>query len=124
MKIAVCIKQVPDTEAVIKLAPDQKSIVLDGLKLILNPYDEFAVEQALRTKEAKGGETVVITVGPTKAIDALRTAMAMGIDRAIHIVEEAAQELDVATSAALAAKKLAGEHFDLIFTGVRAVDDD
>lgn len=124
MKIAVCVKQVPDTEAVIQIAANGKGVVLDGLKFVLNPYDEYAVEEAIRTQEKQTGESIVATVGPARATEALRTAMAMGVDRGIHITEENAADLDSYTTAAVLAKALAGENCDVVFTGVKAVDDD
>src|SRR3989454_11852404 len=84
MKIAVCIKRVPDSETRVKIASDGKSLDEAGVKFILNPYDEFAVEEALRRKEqAAAGEVVVIALGPAAAQEAIRTALAMGADRGI-----------------------------------------
>src|SRR5579862_9917285 len=83
MKIAVCIKRVPDTETRITIAPGGQSIVETGVKFILNPYDEFAVEAALLLKQAQGGEVVAITLGGDSSQETLRTALAMGADRAV-----------------------------------------
>src|ERR1043166_682413 len=84
MKIAVCIKRVPDSETRVKIAADGKSLDEAGVKFILNPYDEFAVEEALRLKEKAGaGEVVVVALGPPAAQETIRTALAMGADRGV-----------------------------------------
>src|SRR2546430_8821289 len=84
MKIAVCIKRVPDSETRVKIGSDGKSLDEAGVKFILNPYDEFAVEEALRRKEQAGtGEVVVIALGPPAAQETIRTALAMGADRGV-----------------------------------------
>src|ERR1043166_3008297 len=82
MKIAVCIKRVPDSETRVKIAADGKSLDEAGVKFILNPYDEFAVEEALRLKEKAGaGEVVVVALGPPAAQETIRTALATGWKR-------------------------------------------
>ena len=81
MKIIVCIKQVPDTETQIKIAPGGKSIVKDDIKWVMNPYDEYGVEEALRIKEKLGGEVIVVGLGPKRVTESLRTALAMGADK-------------------------------------------
>src|SRR5207302_10888515 len=84
MKIAVCIKRVPDSETRVKIAADGKSLDEAGVKFILNPYDEFAVEGALRLKEKAGaGAVAVIALGPPAAQETIRTAPAMGADRRV-----------------------------------------
>ncbi len=84
MKIAVCVKRVPDSETRVKVAADGKSLDEGGVKFVLNPYDEFAVEEALRRKEAAGaGEVAIITLGPAAAQETIRTALAMGADRGV-----------------------------------------
>ena len=86
MNIFVCIKQVPDTETKIKLNADNSGIDTTGIKWILSPYDEFAVEEALRLREKNAGSTVtVLSAGPTRVVEALRTALAMGADNAIQV---------------------------------------
>ncbi|MBW1996924.1 MAG: electron transfer flavoprotein subunit beta/FixA family protein [Deltaproteobacteria bacterium] len=124
MNIIVCLKQVPDTETQIKIAPDKKSIVEDDIKWVMNPYDEFGVEEALRIKEKFGGEVTVIGLGPKRVTETIRTALAMGADKGVLISDPALEGSDsLATAKALAAvvKDL---QFDLIFTGQRGVDDD
>ena len=88
MKIAVCIKQVPDTETRVKIDPDKNWIDESNVTFVLNPYDEFAVEEALKIKEEKGGEVILVCLGPERSVSAIRTGLAMGADEAIHIKEE------------------------------------
>ncbi|HET8654403.1 MAG TPA: electron transfer flavoprotein subunit beta/FixA family protein [Longimicrobiaceae bacterium] len=123
MKSIVCIKRVPDTETRIRIAGDGRSIDPAGVKYVLNPYDEFAVEAAVRQKEAAGsGEVTVVSMGGPEAAETLRSALAMGADAAVLLRgDPAAQGLAVA--AALAAE-LRGRDFDLALFGMKAVDDD
>jgi len=123
MKIFVCIKQVPDTETKIKILPDQSGIDPTGIKWVMNPYDEFAVEEAIKFKEKNPAAQVwVTTCGPkARAVEALRTALAMGADEAILI--NAPENLDAySTAKALAntIKAEGGAH--LIFAGKLAID--
>src|ERR671937_1793527 len=122
MKIAVCVKQVP--EGTRRIDPQTKRLDRSG-EGALNPFDANAVEEALRLKEAGGeGEIVLVSMGPPKAQDALRKALAMGADRAVLISDEAAVGSDlVATSAALA-KALERENADLILFGQQSSDAD
>src|SRR3954451_1405622 len=86
MNIYVCIKQGPDTETKIKLNSDQSGIDTAGIKWIMSPYDEFAVEEALRLKEKNAGSLVtVISAGPARVVESIRTALAMGADSGIHV---------------------------------------
>jgi electron transfer flavoprotein beta subunit len=85
LKIAVCVKQVPDTETRVRIAPDGKGIVEQDVNWIVSPYDEFAIEEALKIKEAKGGEVVLVSVGPDRVQSALRNGLAMGADSALHL---------------------------------------
>jgi len=121
MKIVVCIKQTFDTEAKITINADGK-INDQGVSLIINPYDEFAVEEALRLQEKHGGEVTVVSVGGDKAQDALRQALAMGADKAVLVTTEL-EAVDEYTTAAILAKAIAGMEYDLILGGFRAVDD-
>jgi electron transfer flavoprotein beta subunit len=90
VKIAVCVKRVPDTEARIKIGADGKSIDEAGVKFVLNPYDEYAVEEALRLKEKAGaGEVAVIALGGDAAQETIRTALAMGADRGVLLKADA-----------------------------------
>lgn len=124
MKIYVCVKQVPDTEA--KLTPNSSGTGIDStnVKWVMNPYDEFAVEEALKLKEQISNAIVtVISVGPKQRVtDTLRTALAMGADDAIII--DAPENLDCHLSAKAIAAAIRSEgSFDLIFTGKLAIDD-
>lgn len=124
MKIAVLIKQVPDTESKIRPKADQTGIEEGDLKYIMSPYDEFAVEEALRLKEKAGGaETVVVSLGSDRVVEAMRTALAMGIDKAIHIDAEGKSFDSYTTSLALA-NALKDRAIDVILCGRQAIDDD
>jgi electron transfer flavoprotein beta subunit len=124
MKIFVAIKQVPDTETKIKIRPDGKGIDTTGIKWVMNPYDEFAVEEALKLKETgKASNVTVITLGPKgRVVETLRTALAMGADDAIVI--DAPEDLDqMATAKALANAIKAEGDFRFVLTGKLAIDD-
>jgi electron transfer flavoprotein beta subunit len=124
VNIIVCLKQVPDTETQIKVGSDRKSIVTDDIKWVMNPYDEYGVEEALRIKEKFGGEVTVVGLGPKRVTESIRTALAMGADKGILISDEAlggSDSLSVAKALAAAIKEL---DYDLIFSGQRGVDDD
>src|SRR3989440_3694938 len=123
MKIAVCIKRVPDSETRVKIASDGKSLDEAGVKFILNPYDEFAVEEALRLKEKAGtGEVVVIALGPAAAQETIRTALAMGADRGVLLQTQGVHPDGLETAKALAAE-LHNAAFDVILLGKMAIDD-
>lgn len=119
MNILVCMKQTFDTEEKIVITDGQ--IKEDGVEFILNPYDEFAVEEAVKIKEETGAEVTVLTVGPARAETALRTALAMGADKAI-IIETDGIEVDEFTTAKLIAAASKDRKFDLILGGNMAVD--
>jgi electron transfer flavoprotein beta subunit len=124
VNIIVCLKQVPDTETQIKVGSDRKSIVTDDIKWVMNPYDEYGVEEALRIKEKFGGEVTIVGLGPKRVTESIRTALAMGADKGILISDEAlggSDSLSVAKALAAAIKEL---DYDLIFSGQRGVDDD
>lgn len=122
MNIVVLVKQTFDTEAKIQLTADGK-ISDQGVNLIMNPYDEFAVEEAIRIKEAKGGEVTVVSLGGDKAQEALRQALAMGADKAVLINDPALAGVDHYVVAKVLAKALEGMSYDLILTGWMAIDD-
>ncbi|HSY80232.1 MAG TPA: electron transfer flavoprotein subunit beta/FixA family protein [Gemmatimonadaceae bacterium] len=119
MKIAVCIKRVPDTETRIKVAGTTK-IDEAGVKFIANPYDEFAVEAALQLKQKAGGEIVAVSLGPDSAQETIRTALAMGADRGLHLKTDGQPYDTLAVAHALAAE-LKG--YDVILLGKMAIDD-
>jgi electron transfer flavoprotein beta subunit len=122
VRIAVCLKRVPDTTTKIVIAPGGKAIDESGVKFVPNPYDEYAVEEALKLKDAAGsGETVVFSLGGDAAQETIRAALAMGIDRGVLLQgTPTADGLEVAR--ALTAELKAG-NFDLVLFGKVAVDD-
>ncbi len=126
MKIVVCIKQVPDTETRVKIAASGNALSeADVANWIVSPYDEFAIEEALRVKEKKGGEVVLVTVGPERATAALRTGLAMGADSAVHVKDallDGADTLGTARALAAAIRTLAP--FDLVLCGQQGVGGD
>ncbi len=124
MNIIVCLKQVPDTETQIKISSDAKSIVTDDIKWVMNPYDEFGVEEALRLKEKFGGEVTVVGLGPKRVTETIRTALAMGADKAILISDDALGGSDSLAKAKALAAAIKDLEYDIIFTGQRGVDDD
>lgn len=123
MNIAVCIKRVPDTETRVKIGDDGTSIDPSGVKYVPSPYDEFAMEAALRTREARGdGEITLITVGDSSSLETLRKGLAMGPDRAVLL--KGAPTMDgLATAKALAAE-IDAQNPELVILGVKAADDD
>ncbi|OFZ54671.1 MAG: electron transfer flavoprotein subunit beta [Bdellovibrionales bacterium RIFOXYC1_FULL_54_43] len=123
MNIFVSIKQIPDTETKIKLNPNNSWIDTTGIKWVLSPFDEIAVEEAIRLKEKNPGSTVtVLSAGPARITEAIRTALAMGADTGIQIeLPETADNNLVAK--ALAATIRREPKFDIVFTGKEAADD-
>ena len=125
MKILVPIKQVPDTATQVKIAGDRRTIETAGITWIISPYDEFAVEEALRIKEKRGqGEVVAVSLGPERVKEALRSALAMGADRAIHANDPAFEQADTLTTARVLAAVIAQEAPGLVIFGRQAIDDD
>jgi electron transfer flavoprotein beta subunit len=122
VKIAVCVKQVPDTWAEKKLQASDSTLDRESAEGVLNELDEYAVEECLRIAEASGGEVVVVSMGPERAAETIRKALSMGADAGIHLVDDALHGSDaIATSAALA-KVLEGRGFDLIVFGSESTD--
>ncbi len=124
MKIAVCVKAVPDTESRISVAGDKQNIELTGIKFITSPYDEFAVEEAIRLKEKNGGETVAFSLGGDEATDVLRDTMARGIDSAVHLKDADFAHADPLTTAKALAAAIKDGGFDLILCGQQGVGGD
>ena len=124
MNIIVCVKQVPDAKDV-RLDPETNTLAREGVQSIMNPYDQHALEAAVRLKEAHGGEVVVVTMGPPQAEDMLRLAISCGADRAVLVSDRAFAGADTwATSYTLEqAIKVIGD-FDLILCGKQAIDGD
>ena len=122
MKIAVCVKQVPEGNR--RIDPETKRLDRSG-EGALNPFDANAVEEALRLKDAGGeGEIVLVSLGPAKAQDALRKALAMGADRAVLVSDDAAAGADLVATSTVLAKALERESADLILFGQQANDSD
>ena len=122
MKIAVCLKQVPSTDTRVKIASDGKHLDPTGVTFVLNPYDEFALEEAIRIKEAQSGEVIAVSVGGAGVTATLRNALAVGADAAVHLKTDA--EVDSLGVAGLLAEELRDKAFDLVLFGKQAVDDD
>jgi electron transfer flavoprotein beta subunit len=123
MKIAVCVKQVPDATVHKRLDPSTHRLDRSG-EGALNATDVNAVEEALRLKEAQGGEVVVVSLGPEKAIDSLRKALAMGADRAVLVADEGAAGSDLVATSRVLAKALEREEADLVLFGQQSSDGD
>lgn len=122
MKILVTVKRVEDPEIKIKIKADGSAIESDQMKYVVNPFDEIAVEEALRVRDTHGGEVVVACVGVSDAAHQIRTALAMGADRAVHVL--ATGPLDPWITAMAMQKVVEAEKPDLIILGKQAVDDD
>jgi electron transfer flavoprotein beta subunit len=122
MKILVCVNHVPDTEAKIKIGADNCTIDKTGVNYILNPYDEIALEEGLRTKEKLGGEVIAVSCGGDSHKETLRKALAMGVDKAVLLKDDAQRD------AFGVAKALAGyaaeSEAEIIFTGKQSIDYD
>ena len=127
MNVVVCVKQVPDTWAEKKLSDSDKTVDREGVEGVMNELDEYAIEEALRIKEAlaaSGGTAgvTVLTMGPEKAVETIRKALSMGVDQAIHVADDGLHGSDaLATSYALA-KALGTVPFDLVLLGVESTD--
>lgn len=120
----VCVKQVPDTETRVKVAGDGRTLDPTGVTWIINPYDEFAIEAALQLKEKLGvGEVVVLSLGGAGVQTAIRSALAMGADRAIHLKTDAVAPDSLSVARALAAA-IGDLNPGLVWLGKQAVDDD
>ena len=123
MKILVPAKRVPDPNSTIKVKPDGSGIVTDGLKWVINPFDEIAIEEALRIKEKLGGgEVVLAAIGSKASSEQLRTGLAMGADRAILVLSE--DPLDSLAVARILTKLVTDEKADLVLMGKQAIDAD
>jgi electron transfer flavoprotein beta subunit len=115
MNIVVCVKQVPDTWAEKKLSPEDKTVDRESVDGVMNELDEYAVEEALKIKEAQGGEVTVLSMGPDKSVETIRKALSMGVDPALHGSDA------LATSYALS-KALGTIEHDLVILGVESTD--
>jgi electron transfer flavoprotein beta subunit len=122
VKILVPIKRVPDPATTIRVLPDGSGIATDNVKWVINPFDEIAIEEALRIKEKQSGEVVLVTVGQSTWQEQLRTGLAMGGDRAILVKNDGA--LDSLAIARILAKVISDEKPELVLLGKQAIDDD
>ena len=122
MKIAVCISHVPDTATKIKIGSDEKSIDTNGVTFIINPYDEFAVEEALKTKEKFGGEVIAISLGNNSNKETIRKALAMGVDRGVLLKDDNPRD-SVSVAKALA-EEIKAQECEIVFCGKQSVDYD
>jgi len=121
MRIVVCVKQVPDV-AELRIDEVTHSLVRAGVPSILNPFDEFAVEEALKIREKIGGSITVVTMGPPQANDVLIRCLAMGVDRAILLTDPAFAAADTYATAKTLAMALKKLEFDLVICGMKAID--
>lgn len=124
MKSVVLMKAVPDTASVLQLDVDNRSILTEGLEFILNPYDEFALEEAIRLKESSGGEVIAVGVGDEHTVKCLRQALAVGADFAILIRASEPERITPSLAAKLLAVVIRDLQPDAIFAGKQAIDDD
>ncbi|CUS86183.1 electron transfer flavoprotein subunit beta/FixA family protein [Candidatus Kryptobacter tengchongensis] len=122
MKIAVCVNRVPDTETRVKIGADGKTIDKTGVNYILNPYDEFAVEEALRVKEKFGGEVIIISLGGAENAEVIRKALAMGADKGILLKDDS--QRDTFSIAKALSEVLREISPDIIFFGKQSIDYD
>jgi electron transfer flavoprotein beta subunit len=122
MNIVVCVKQVPDTATERKLRSDDKTLDRDAADGVVNELDEYAVEEALKLKEAHGGEVTVLTMGPGKATETIRKALAMGADKAVHLSDEALHGSDALSTSYAMAQVLKKIGFDLVILGSESTD--
>lgn len=122
MRIAVCIKQVPDTEARLRVGKDGRWIEEEDLPFKINESDEYALEEALTLAEGSGGEVVVFSLGPARVKEALRKALALGATRAVHLQDEAFLHGDALATGKALARAVAREEFDLVLTGSQSDD--
>lgn len=122
MNIAVCVSHVPDTATKVKIGPDGKTIDPNGVTYIINPYDEFAVEEALKTKEKYQGEVTVISLGGDQNKETIRKALAMGADKGILLKDD--RQRDSFSVAKALASEIKNGNYDIIFCGKQSVDYD
>lgn len=126
MNIFVFVKRVPDTESKIKINHETNSIIEEGLNFVLSPYDEYAVEEALQIKEAKGGQVTVFSAGPDETQTILKKCLAMGADEAVLIKDDAGETYDALRTAKIIAQLLKTKYteFDLLLFGKQSVGAD
>ncbi len=126
MKILVVIKQVPDSTTNIKIRPDGEDIERSGIKMVVDPFDEFAIEQAVQLKEKRSDveSVTALIMGPARCSEALRTILAVGADDAIHLQDEAFEKLDELQVAATLGAVIKDGGYELVFRGKQEIDLD
>jgi len=122
VNIVVLVKQVPDSGSERKMDPADNTVARAAADNVVNEIDEYAIEEALVVKEAQGGEVTVLTVGPDSATDAIRKALSMGADKAVHVSDEAIKGSDAVQMSAVLAAALGQLEFDLVICGAEATD--
>ena len=122
MNVFVCVKQIPDPNAPGKLDPQTRRLVREGVDLVLDPGDEHAVEAGLQLVEQDGGEVVIISMGPPRALEAIRRALAMGANRGILVSDPELENSDALSTARALAAAIKGQPFDLIICGTESTD--
>src|ERR671926_635336 len=122
MNIVVLVKQVPDSGSERKLDPKDSTVARAGADNVINEMDEYAIEEALQVRDREGGEVTVLTVGPDSATDAIRKALSMGADKAVHVSDEAIHGSDAIATAKVLAKALDSLEWDVAIAGSEATD--
>lgn len=124
MNIIACVRQTPDTETVIKINGAANGIEVDGVKFVLGPYDEYALEAAAQIKEKNGGEVTVVSVGGERTAETLRHCLAVGADKAVHIQDNGATGDDALAIATALANQIKKMPHDLVFVSNKGTDSD
>src|SRR5260370_14379095 len=122
MNVVVCVKQVPDPNSVGQLDPTTHNLKRDGVEVVLDPGDEYGIEAGLQLAEAHGGQGTVVSMGPEKALDAIRKALAMGAAKGVLISDARLQGSDALTTAKLLAGAIKREGFDVVITAPESTD--
>ncbi|HEV3124331.1 MAG TPA: electron transfer flavoprotein subunit beta/FixA family protein [Candidatus Dormibacteraeota bacterium] len=122
MNVVVCVKQVPDPNSTGQLDPATKNLRREGVELVLDPGDEFGIEAGLQLAEAHGGQVTVVSMGPEKALDAIRKALAMGAAKGVLISDDALRGSDALSTAKVLAAAIKREGFDLVITATESTD--
>jgi len=122
MNVLVCVKQIPDPNVPGKLDPQTKRMVREGVDAVLDPGDEHAVEAALQLVEKDGGEATIISMGPPRAMDAIRRALAMGAHRGVLITDPGLENSDALSTARAIAAAIEGQSYELIICGTESTD--
>ena len=122
MNVLVCVKQIPDPNVPGKLDPQTKRLVREGVDVVLDPGDEHAVEAGLQVIEKGGGEVAIISMGPPRAVEAIRRALAMGAHRGILITDPGLENSDALSTSRAIAAAIKGQSYDLIICGTESTD--